>query len=44
MQLATVLRGAMEAGAITGELYTGEWRDIGTPDRLAALDRDLARQ
>ena len=44
MQLATVLRGAMEAGAITGELYAGEWRDIGTPDRLAALDRDLARQ
>lgn len=36
--LAPLLRQAMAAGQITGEMYTGEWHDIGTPARLAELD------
>lgn len=41
-QLATLLRAAMAREEVTGELHGGEWRDIGTPERLAALDRELA--
>jgi MurNAc alpha-1-phosphate uridylyltransferase len=40
-QLATLLRAAIDRGEVTGELHAGEWRDIGTPDRLDALNRDL---
>ncbi len=32
--LAPLLRLAMEQGQVSGELYTGVWFDIGTPDRL----------
>ncbi len=39
--LAPVLRSAMERGKVTGEHYTGLWRDVGTPERLAELDREL---
>ncbi len=39
--LAPVLREAMKEDRISGELYEGEWRDIGTPDRLAELDQWL---
>lgn len=28
----------MTQGALSGELYQGQWRDIGTPQRLAELD------
>lgn len=35
--LAPLLRAAMARGAVTGELHTGEWNDVGTPERLAAL-------
>jgi MurNAc alpha-1-phosphate uridylyltransferase len=41
--LAPLLRRAIDAGDVTGELHTGRWRDIGTPERLQALDRDLSR-
>jgi N-acetyl-alpha-D-muramate 1-phosphate uridylyltransferase len=41
-QLATLLRAAMARQEVTGELHRGAWRDIGTPERLTALDRDLA--
>jgi MurNAc alpha-1-phosphate uridylyltransferase len=27
---------------VSGEHYTGAWRDIGTPERLAELDRMLS--
>ncbi len=27
---------------LTGEIYDGDWRDIGTPERLQQLDRDLS--
>jgi MurNAc alpha-1-phosphate uridylyltransferase len=37
--LAPLLRRAMDAGRITAELYTGPWTDVGTPQRLAQLNR-----
>lgn len=40
--LAPLLRRAMAAGAVSGECYRGEWWDVGTPERLAALDARLA--
>ena len=36
--LGPVLRRAMAAGRVSGEHYGGDWRDIGTPQRLAELD------
>jgi MurNAc alpha-1-phosphate uridylyltransferase len=43
--LGPLLRRAMADGAVTGERYAGIWRDIGTPQRLTELDRELrARQ
>lgn len=38
-RLAELLIAAMPAGHVTGELYRGRWHDIGTPERLAAVDR-----
>ena len=35
--LAPLLRAAMRAGAVSGEHFTGQWTDVGTPERLAAL-------
>jgi MurNAc alpha-1-phosphate uridylyltransferase len=40
--LAPLLREAMADGAVGGELHEGRWMDIGTPERLAELDRLLA--
>ncbi len=39
--LAPLLREAAEAGEVTGQPHAGEWMDIGTPARLAALNRKL---
>ena len=39
--LAPILREAMLAGQVSGELYKGDWRDIGTPERLQELDEEL---
>ena len=39
--LAPLLRRAMANDKISGEHYRGEWLDIGTPARLAELDRML---
>ncbi|MEA3374383.1 MAG: nucleotidyltransferase family protein [Campylobacterota bacterium] len=36
--LAPLLRKAIDQNQISGELYEGEWRDIGTPQRLAELN------
>ena len=36
--LAPVLRTAMRDGLVTGEIYTGHWTDVGTPERLAELN------
>jgi len=35
--LAPLWRAAAERGEVTGELYEGNWSDIGTPERLSAL-------
>lgn len=41
--LAPLLRHAMARGAVTGEHHRGRWTDVGTPGRLAQLDRALAQ-
>ncbi|MBF0220581.1 MAG: nucleotidyltransferase family protein [Gammaproteobacteria bacterium] len=41
--LAPLLLKAMRAGKVSGVHFQGEWRDIGTPQRLAALDADLRK-
>ena len=40
--LKPVLLEAMHAGLVTGEIHAGRWVDVGTPERLAALDAALA--
>jgi MurNAc alpha-1-phosphate uridylyltransferase len=40
--LAPLLRAAMKVSAVGGELHAGRWMDVGTPERLAELDRLLA--
>jgi len=39
--LAPRLRRAIAAGRASGEHFRGRWVDVGTPDRLAALDKEL---
>lgn len=39
--LAPLLRAAIGAGHVEGELHAGEWTDVGTPQRLAELDAEL---
>ena len=39
--LAPILYQAMDQEKVSGELYEGDWRDIGTPERLYQLDHDL---
>ncbi|MYN14923.1 NTP transferase domain-containing protein [Pusillimonas sp. TS35] len=39
--LAPLLRHAMLARQVTGTRHAGAWEDIGTPERLSALDRRL---
>jgi MurNAc alpha-1-phosphate uridylyltransferase len=39
--LAPLLRAAIQAGRVSGEVHAGHWFDIGTPKRLADLDRFL---
>lgn len=36
--LAPLLRAAMDQGRVSAELYTGAWTDVGTPERLKALN------
>lgn len=36
--LAPRLREVMAKNKVTGEYFAGEWNDVGTPERLAALD------
>ena len=37
--LAPLLRAAADARTLTGSLYEGTWEDVGTPERLAAVNR-----
>ena len=39
--LAPLLRAAMHSGQVTGRYHRGRWTDVGTPERLAALDATL---
>jgi MurNAc alpha-1-phosphate uridylyltransferase len=38
LALAPLLRAAMDRGQVTGEVYSGPWTDVGTPERLAQLN------
>jgi len=40
-RLAPLLDEAIAAGQVSGELHAGRWVDVGTPERLQALDSDL---
>jgi MurNAc alpha-1-phosphate uridylyltransferase len=40
-KLAPLLTAAAARGAVTGEIHRGRWEDVGTPERLGALDRSL---
>jgi N-acetyl-alpha-D-muramate 1-phosphate uridylyltransferase len=42
--LVTLLRRAIAAGRLRGELYTGEWMNLGTPEQLAGLDARLRQR
>ena len=37
--LAPLLRKAIAAQQVSGELYTGTWTDVGTPERLAQINQ-----
>ena len=39
--LAPLLTQAIGAGRVSGQIHRGRWVDVGTPERLAALDADL---
>ena len=36
--LAPLLRAAMDKGLVSAEIYTGDWTDVGTPERLRELN------
>jgi MurNAc alpha-1-phosphate uridylyltransferase len=40
-RLAPLLIEAMAAGRVSGEIHGGRWVDVGTPERLKALDAEL---
>lgn len=42
-QLAPLWRAAAGRGEVTGELYEGLWSDVGTPERLSALETRLKK-
>jgi MurNAc alpha-1-phosphate uridylyltransferase len=39
--LAALLCAPIRSGQVSGELHQGLWFDVGTPERLAQLDRLL---
>lgn len=44
MKLAPILRQAIQAGKVSGEYFSGQWVDVGTPERLELLDQQLKLQ
>lgn len=42
-QLAPLWRAAAQRGEVTGELHAGYWSDVGTPERLSALEARLKK-
>lgn len=43
-KLAPILCQAMQQNNVQGEFFSGPWVDVGTPERLAMLDRQLTNQ
>ena len=41
MKMRPLLDAAIALGIVTGERHGGQWVDVGTPERLAELDRQL---
>ena len=41
LKLRPLLDAAISLGTLTGERHVGRWVDVGTPQRLAELDREL---
>lgn len=41
MKLRPLLDAAIAASTLTGERFAGRWVDVGTPERLAELDKEL---
>lgn len=44
VKLAPLLRQAMQSGKVSGEYFSGQWVDVGTPGRLELLDQQLKSQ
>ncbi len=44
VKLAPILRAAIAESRVTGEYFSGVWEDIGTPERLEQLDRQLTER
>lgn len=42
LKLRPLLDAAIADRSLTGERHSGRWVDVGTPERLAELDRDLS--
>ncbi|MBL4608708.1 MAG: nucleotidyltransferase family protein [Pseudomonadales bacterium] len=42
LALGPLLRNAIEGGKVSGSYYSGQWSDIGTPERLKELDQFLS--
>ena len=42
--LAPLLREAMSYGKVSGEYYSGNWVDVGTPERYWDLDQAIRRK
>jgi len=42
--LAPLLRQAMATGRVSGERHPGRWVDVGTPERLLTLDKQLTAE
>lgn len=40
-KLAPLLRTAMAADRVSGQIHGGRWVDVGTPERLSALDAEI---
>jgi MurNAc alpha-1-phosphate uridylyltransferase len=38
LRLRPLLDGAIRSGRLSGEFFAGDWEDVGTPERLQALD------
>jgi len=41
LALAPLLRAAMDRGEVSGQVFTGAWTDVGTPERLAQLNTGM---